>query len=455
MVTKSMPIKQGDIVHLEIHGLNHSGEGVGRYEGIAVFVPFVVPGERVMVKIVQTRKNFARGELLEIVEQARLRQQPGCECFTRCGGCQLQHVDYPEQLSLKRAQVEAALKRIGGLQDVQVLPTLGMEVPWAYRNKVNFRVYSEGGRLRLGYTQNDIEEGSNSQPIGLLGGTGCLLISGEMREAARLTEQLLNETSGDFRHVVLRQSRSTEEIMIVVVTGGKPWQGEKAWAAELLARNKGITSVIRNISPDLKGVILGPDSRVLAGKATLTDEIHGVKFKISPQSFFQVNPEMTAQLYQQVALFAGLTGSETVIDAYCGAGTIALYLADSAAKVVGLEIVPQAVRDAKANAILNGRGNVEFRVGKCEMLLPELAQEGLKPDLVVLDPPRKGCDRAALEAIGNLGPARIVYVSCDPASLARDLGVLEGLGYLVRQVQPVDMFGQTAHVECVVLIERV
>ncbi len=456
MSAKTLPVKAGDQVKLQIHGLNHSGEGVGRCQGLAVFVPFTVPGEEALVRITQVKKNFARGELLKVVEAGAFRCQPSCAIHGKCGGCQFQHMDYREQLRVKKRLVEDSLVRIGKLEGVKVLPALGMNRPWGYRNKVHFKVESDGERLFLGY----FEAGTTLQKR-LLRVEECYLIGDEMNRVAKVVEELLNSygtaeppQQGFFRHVVLRKSSMSQEIMVVLVTGPEEWPDEQQSAEELRERCPQVVSVIRNVNPAKNGVVMGRDSRVLAGKAVLLDEIGGVRFTISAESFFQVNPEQTRVLYEKVMDYAGLTGRELVIDAFCGIGTISLFLAKKAAKVLGLEIVPEAIKDARENARLNKINNTEFIVGKTEELLPKLYRQGVRPDLVVLDPPRKGCEKAALEAISGMGPQRVVYVSCDPGSLARDLAILAGLGYRTVEVQPVDMFPQTVHVETIVLIKR-
>lgn len=489
MNAKTLPVKAGDQIKLKIQGLNHNGEGVGRCQGLAVFVPFSVPGEEVLVRITQVKKNFARGDLLGVLEDCGCRCQPHCAVHGKCGGCQLQHLEYQEQLRVKKQLVEDSLVRIGKLEGVRVLPTLGMNRPWGYRNKVHYKVESNGERLFFGYyraeeeltgfRQNTSLRGdksprqNNGSQLGenfrenttpqkrLLRVEQCHLINDEMNRVAKIVEELLNSggSSGGrqefFRHVVLRKSSMSGEIMVVLVTEPGEWPGERELAGVLRERCPLVVSVIRNINPAKNGVVMGQRSRVVAGKAVLLDEIGGIRFTISPESFFQVNPVQTGVLYEKVLEYAALTGRETVIDAFCGIGTISLFLARKAGKVLGLEIVPAAVKDARENARLNMINNAEFIAGKVEELMPKLYRQGVRPDLVVLDPPRKGCEKSALEAIGGMKPQRLVYVSCDPGSLARDLAILSGLGYKTVEVQPVDMFPQTAHCEAVARIERV
>ncbi|ABO50772.1 23S rRNA m(5)U-1939 methyltransferase [Desulforamulus reducens MI-1] len=446
----------GDIVDLEIHGLGHSGEGVGRYQKLAVFVPGALIGERVRVRINQVKKSFARGQLVEILKQTTARIVPNCESYQVCGGCQLQHLDYQEQLTYKRSVVESALFKIGGLKGVEVLPTLGMRNPWHYRNKIHLQVKEAKGRIKLGF----YAEGSYELAAGLAG-QSCLLVQKEINQVIAILEELINsykltpyhwgEKRGLLRHVMIRQGFHSGQCMVVLVTSPEEWQAENAFSRALVARQPKIVSVIRNINRNPGRIVLGEENRVMYGKEYIVDELNGLNFNISANSFYQVNTLQTEELYQKAKEFAQLQGHERVIDAYCGIGTIALYLARSTVEVVGMEIVPPAVADAKENARLNGITNTKFFQGAVEKLLPRMAKD-LKPDVVVLDPPRKGCEKEVLTAISESKVPRIVYVSCDPATLARDLGVLDKLGYQTLQVQPVDMFPWTYHVECVVLM---
>ncbi|MFZ3171703.1 MAG: 23S rRNA (uracil(1939)-C(5))-methyltransferase RlmD [Carboxydocellales bacterium] len=468
MSTKTFPVKAGEQVQLKINGLNHSGEGVGRCQGLAVFVPFTVPGEEVVVRIGQVKKNFARAELLRVVEESADRCAPNCDNHGRCGGCQFQHMNYAEQLRAKTRMVEDSLLRIGKLQGIKVHPTLGMEKPWGYRNKVHFKVVKRGAELYLGYYGygDEVEALPSKAELvpahlkQLLRVEDCFLIDADMNQVAVIVQSLLNtfhpEKEGQefFRHVVLRKSSLSDEIMVVVVTESGDWAEELKFATEIMNLYPGVVSVIRNENLAKSGVVMGAYSRTLAGKDKLLDEIGGIRYTFSAESFFQVNPLQTKVLYEKVLDYAGLTGRETVIDAFCGAGTISLFLAKMAKKVYGLELISKAVQDAKENACFNHINNTEFMVGKTEELLPKLYRQGVKPDVIILDPPRKGCATTALAAIGDMQPQRVVYVSCDPASLARDLAVLDRLGYSTVEVQPVDMFPQTSHVECCCLLYR-
>lgn len=454
--TAQRPVRPGQEITVTVHGLGSSGEGVARYEGLTIFVPGGAPGDRLLARVQEVKKNYARAALVRVEEPSPDRVAPPCPVVGECGGCQLQHIAYAAQLRLKRQQVADALERLGKLSGVTVHPTLGMADPWHYRNKAQFPVGWRAGRVIAGFFAPgthrvvDIDQCQIQHPLGNR-------IMAEVKALAeRYGVRIYDERThtGVLRHVLARVGRGTGEAMAVLVTNGPDFPHGREIARELMARIPGLVSVVQNINPARTNVVLGRESRVLAGKEHITDYIGDLEFKISPVSFFQVNPAQTEVLYGKALEYAGLTGTETVIDLYCGIGTISLFLARRCREVIGIEWVEEAVADARQNAALNGIQNARFIAGDAAVEMPRLAGKGVRADVIVLDPPRKGCDEPVLEAVARMAPRRVVYVSCNPASLARDLGRLAGMGYRTAEVQPVDMFPHTAHVECVARVER-
>jgi 23S rRNA (uracil1939-C5)-methyltransferase len=436
--------------------LGHSGEGVGRYEGLTIFVPGGAPGDTLRAKIIEVKKNYARASLVEVVAPSPDRVAPPCPVVGECGGCQLQHISYEAQLRLKHQQVADAIERLGKLEGVTIHPTLGMNDPWHYRNKAQFPVGLRSGQIVAGFFAPgthrivDIEHCNIQHPL------GNEIMAAAKELARQFGVPIYDERThkGVLRHVLARVGRGTGEAMAVLVTNGPEFPSASKFAKGLLERVPALVSVVQNINPEQTNVVLGRKSKVLAGKDHIIDYIGDLEFAISPVSFFQVNPAQTEVLYGKALEYAGLTGSETVLDVYCGIGTISLFLARNAREVIGIEVVPPAIEDARENAERNRVGNARFICGDAAVEMPKLAEHGVRADVIVVDPPRAGCDAPVLQAMAAVGPERIVYVSCNPASLARDLGILTGLGYRVTEVQPVDMFPHTSHVECVARLVR-
>ncbi len=449
-----IPVEKNKKYILDITGMTHEAQGVGRIEGFAVFVDGALEGEQVEVKVIKISKNYAIGKLIHVLKASPHRVEPFCSAFKRCGGCSLQHMDYTAQLDFKTKLVRDSLTRIGGLKDVKVHDAIGMKTPLNYRNKAQYPAATVNGEVVTGFYAARSHDVINSEECGIQD-----MASDQVRKLIRqfIIEKSIStydETSckGLVRHIVTRVGFHTGEIMVVIVINGK----ELPAGDELVSRLKGtipeIKSIYLNINTENTNIILGKRNLLLYGSDTITDAIGEYKFLISPHSFYQVNPVQTAVLYSKALEYAALTGNETVFDLYCGIGTISLFLSAKAGKVYGVEVVKEAIEDARKNAALNGVENVEFVLGEAEKAVPEMYRQGIRADVVVLDPPRKGCEESLLQLLAEMQPKRIVYVSCNPASLARDLKYLDGQGYQVKEVQPVDMFPMTAHVECVIMM---
>ena len=450
------PVKQGDNIVMQISGLGSSGEGVGKYEGFTVFVKGALPEEEVRVKITLVKKSYAIGALQEIVKPSAERVEPACPVYKECGGCQLQHLSYKGQLECKREQVQAALGRIGHL-DIEVLPVLGANDPWNYRNKMQFpAAMNAEGELQIGCyataTHSVID-------------TDVCMISKEANNAIMKTVRTwmkhynisaYDEKTGKglVRHVMGRVGVHSGEVMAVIITSGYDIPHRGVLIEWLKRHVPGLVSVVQNINKKQTNVVMGSKTRVLYGAEAIKDSLGSLSFNISAQAFFQVNSEQAEKLYNKALEFAALGGKETVVDVYCGTGTISLYLARHAKQVYGIEIVAPAIENAKKNAEENKCSNAEFVCGDAAVELPKLLAGGVRPDVVVVDPPRAGCEQKVLAAIAEVQPERVVYVSCNPASLARDLAFMNEHGYKALVAQPVDMFPMTSHVETVVLLNR-
>jgi 23S rRNA (uracil1939-C5)-methyltransferase len=450
-MNKTIPVKKNDFINVEFEDLTHDGAGVAKVDGYPIFVPGGLPGEKAKVKVTKANKGYGFGRLMEITEKSSFRVECPAEDEHKYGGCQLQHISYEGQLKYKENQVKQVLTRIGKLEDVVVHPILGMEQPWHYRNKAQVPVGEKDGKLIAGFFKPRSHE--------IVDTNESLLHLDEINEAINAVKEIAGELGiqpyneenhkGVLRHIMARYGRKTGELMVVVVTRTNEIPQRNKLVEEIIARLPKVVSIVHNVNSKKTNVIMGDKTEVLWGNEVIYDYIGEVKFAISARSFYQVNPEQTKVLYGKALEYAGLTGEESVIDAYCGIGTISLFLAQKAKKVFGVEIVPEAIEDAKRNAELNGITNAEFAVGEAETVIPAWYKEGNSADVLVVDPPRKGCDEALLQTIIDMKPKKVVYVSCNPATLARDLRIFEDGGYKTVEVQPVDMFPQTTHVECV------
>lgn len=452
-----MEFRKNDLVTLEIEDCGIDGEGIGKADGFTVFVKDAVIGDTVTAKIIKAKKNYGYGRLMEVLKPSPYRVEPKCEFARQCGGCQLQALSYDQQLVFKTNKVKGHLERIGGFTDIPMEPIIGMDELFHYRNKAQFPVgRNKEGKIVTGFyagrTHNIIEN------------RDCALGVAENKEVLdRVIAHMekygiepYNEATGKglVRHVLIRYGYFTKEVMVCLILNGNKIPKEEL-LVKSLCEIPGMTSITINVNKKHSNVILGEEIRLLWGQEYITDRIGDISYQISPLSFYQVNPMQTQKLYAKALEYADLHGQETVWDLYCGIGTISLFLAQKAKFVRGVEIVPAAIENAKENAKLNGLENTEFFVGKAEEVLPrEYKKNGVYADVIVVDPPRKGCDETLLETMVEMNPERIVYVSCDSATLARDLKYLCERGYELRKVCPVDQFGMTVHVETVVLLSQ-
>lgn len=500
-------LEKNQIIELNIEDMGVDGEGIGKYGGMTFFVKDAVIGDRIRARVTKLKKNYGYARVEEIIKPSARRTEPECALHARCGGCQIQAMDYEEQLRFKQNKVRGNLIRIGGFApefvDGVMQPIVGMEHPYRYRNKAQFPVGTDkNGNIIAGFYA--------SRTHSIIPVEDCKLGVPENKEILDCVLSYMNENhvkpydettgKGLMRHVLIRYGFTTKELMVCLVINGKKLPAQEK-LLEKLCKIEGMTSISVNLNMEKTNVILGDTTETIWGQAYITDYIHlrkcgveefpvtdtAIAYHISPQSFYQVNPVQTEKLYSLALDYAGLTGKETVWDLYCGIGTISLFLAQKAGMVYGVEIVPQAIEDARNNAKLNGITNAKFFVGKAEEVLPEFYERAGKngqqkgaagkmegaagalsgeaaeeaagadmrhPDVIVVDPPRKGCDAKCLETMLKMAPERIVYVSCDSATLARDLRVLCDGGYEIKKARAVDQFGHTVHVEVVCLLSK-
>ena len=448
--------QQGQLLEVAIADLSNSGDGVGRWGERVVFVPDTVPGDRVQVRLVRVKPQYAHAKLQQILIASPHRIRPGCIVSDKCGGCQWQPVDYQYQLAAKQQQVIEALERIGGLSQPPVDPVLAADSPLGYRNKATYPLGSSKQRgevVQAGYYQKGTHHLINLNQCPVQDPRLNPLLRGVKGDIQRRGWRVYDEQhhKGEVRHLALRIGRRSGEILLTLVARHWNLVGIEAQAREWLARYPNLVGVSLNYNRERTNAIFGPETRCIAGQPFLREEFAGLQFQIRPDTFFQVHTEQAEALVGVILEQLDLQGTETVVDAYCGIGTLSLPLAQRVKQVIGWEVQPTAVEQANHNAALNGITNTSFRLGTVENLLPSLE---LTPDVVLLDPPRKGCDRAVIDCLNQLQPQRIVYVSCNPTTLARDLKLLCEGGYGLARVQPADFFPQTAHVECAAFLVR-
>lgn len=456
-----MEFKKNEICRVTIEDIGMDGEGIGKVDGFTLFIKDAVLGDEVEAKIMKAKKNYAYAKLEKVIVPSPFRVEPVCQFYKQCGGCQIQAMNYAKQLEFKHNKVRNNLIRIGGLEESYVDRIMeepkGMEEPFYYRNKAQFPF----GKNKEGKTITGFYAGRTHT---IIENTDCALGVPENKvilekileymEAEKVSPYEEEAHKGLLRHVLIRKGFATGQIMVCLVINGKVLPAKERLIRSL-SEVEGMTSISISINTEKTNVIMGKEIRLLYGKEQIEDRIGAITFKISPLSFYQVNPVQTENIYAQALEYAALTGEETVWDLYCGIGTISLFLAGRAKQVYGVEIIPQAIEDAKENAKCNGIQNVDFFVGKAEEVLPEkYEKEGIFADVIVVDPPRKGCDEACLSTMVQMQPKRIVYVSCDSATLSRDVKYLGENGYKAEKVRAFDNFPQSVHVESVVLLSR-
>jgi len=447
-------LKKNDEIKLNIESITSEGSAVSHYEGMAVFVFGAVPGDEITAHIIKVSKSYAIGVVKEIISPSPSRIESDCPVSDKCGGCSLRNMTYEEELKYKQSRVADAVKRIGHL-DVPIKEIIGADEINHYRNKAQYPVLIENGELKAGFYAY---KSHRIIPCG-----GCLLQQEEFDDCldafaewvktANITSYDERTGKGLLRHIYLRKAVGTGDIMACAVINANALP-KKETLIEELTKIEGIKSICFNINKSRSNVILGDKTEVIWGSETICDILLGKKFEISPESFYQVNHAQCEKLYKKAAEYAALSGEETLLDLYCGAGTIGLTMADNAKALYGIEIVKSAVRNAKRNAEINGVKNAQFICADALNGAKQLEARSIKADLLVLDPPRKGCDKELFDIIKMINPKRIVYVSCDSATLARDLAILDEKGYKAKEITPVDMFPRTSHVENVALLIR-
>lgn len=450
-------MQKNDMVTVTIEDLSQDGEGIGKAEGYTLFIKGAVIGDVVRAKVIKAKKNYGYGRIEQMISPSRHRVKPVCPIAGPCGGCQLQNMSYEQQLIFKENKVKNSFVRIGRFSEVPILPIKGMEYPLRYRNKAQVPVsMDKNGRCIAGFyagrthsviPQEDCQLGAEEN-------ARIISIVLDHMEQYHIPPYREEDGTGLVRHILIRKGFITGELMVCLVINGESIPKAEQ-LVKALRQVSGMTDISLNVNRTRGNVILGQEIRQLYGAGYITDYIGKVAYRISPLSFYQVNPVQTEILYGTALEYAGLTGSETVWDLYCGIGTISLFLAQKAKQVYGVEIVEAAIADAKSNAARNHIENAEFFVGKAEEVLPKkYHEEQIYADVIVVDPPRKGCEQSVLDTMVQMQPKRIVYVSCDPATLARDVRVLVDKGYVLEKVQPVDMFPMSVHVETVALLTK-
>lgn len=454
---KALPVNKNEKYTVVIEDLTFEGLGVGKVDGYPLFIQDSLPGEEVEIKVVNTGKKYGYGKVLKLIKSSTERAEVKDENYTRVGIAPLQHMQYPAQLAFKKQQVENAMQRIAKMPDVEILDTIGMKTPWGYRNKAQVPVRKIGGQLTTGFFRKNSHDLVPVEDFYIQDPEidKTILAVRDIMRTYGVKPYNEKDNTGNLRNIMVRRGYYTGEIMLVLVTRTAKLFPKSKIIPDIIEAVPEIVSIVQNIHPNQNSAILGDDAIVLYGEDQYRDKLLGHTFEISHRSFYQVNPTQTEKLYKKVLDFADLNGTETVIDAYCGIGTITLALAEKAKEVYGIEIVEPAVVDAKRNAEINGIENVTYEVGAAEDIMLEWSKKDEETvDLLVVDPPRKGLEGQFIDAALEMGPAKMIYVSCNPSTLARDLALLAEGGYKVEKIQPVDLFPQTIHIEAVALLTK-
>ncbi len=446
-------VKKNQILNVTVEDYTAEGFGLARYEGYVLFIPGTVAGETVEILVVKAGKNFGYGKLLRVLTPSPHRVEPACSLAGRCGGCAFWHLSYAEETRLKEERVQEQIRRIGGLF-LEVSPILAADLQTEYRNKAQFPIRQVKGKAVGGF----YAPGSH----GVVSGAPCAIQPALFNEMLAETLRFMEENglsayeeqnySGLIRHLYLRRGEATGQVMVCLVINGRAFEQKEAYAAFMTKRFPEVKTVTVNYNDRNTNVVLGKRTETVLGPGYIEDVLLGKTYKIAPQSFYQVNRRQTEALYSKVKELCALSGQERVLDLYCGIGTIGLSLADGCRELIGVEIVPQAIENAKENARRNGVENAEFFCADAGTAAARFAEEGRQFDVIVVDPPRKGCDEPTLRAIQRMAPRRLVYVSCNPATLARDLKILETYGFKTQSVTPVDLFPRTHHVETIAFL---
>nr|WP_062197068.1 23S rRNA (uracil(1939)-C(5))-methyltransferase RlmD [Massilibacterium senegalense] len=451
---KQQQSKKTVLVTIKRLGIN--GEGVGFYKKKIIFIPGALPNEEVFVRITKEHPKFLEGELVRVKTKSNERIKPACAIYEKCGGCQLQHMTYAAQLKAKKDIVKQAFERYTSIKNLPIHDTIGMDEPWNYRNKSQLQIGEKKGNYMAG-----LYAAKSHQLIEL---TNCPVQHPDTNKVTEKVKRILQQLripvykerthSGIVRTVVVRTSFYTKEVQVVIVTATKILPKKEQIITEITRQLPNVTSIVQNINTEKTSVIFGNETIVLAGNETITEKLGSFSFDLSARAFFQLNPVQTVTLYNEAKKAAQLTGNEKVVDAYCGVGTIGLWLADGAKEVRGMDVIKESVMDAQENMKKHGVAHATYVVGKAETWLPKWKKEGFDPDVIVVDPPRTGCDKTFLQTVIDMNPKRFVYVSCNPSTLAKDVDYLVERGFELKSVQPVDMFPQTAHCEVVCLLQR-